>query len=280
MVAKPETVTTKCTKNNTKYTNPILEIVIKSAYGNMLGIIDWGIGGVGVYKLIKKRRPEVSVVYFSDTGATPYGKMSRLELVERLNAVIGFLKAKGVTHLVIGCNAASTAIPSLDPRGLRIEGVIDAAVEMTAWLKPARLGLIGGRRTVLSGVYRNAFAARGIDVEQRIAQPLSGLIESGDVSSDKLRVECRRILSPIRNCSHILLACTHYPAIAGVVKDFVSPKTVLIDPAAELARRTARWKPAAGADDKFYTSGDRGQMIASAGKAFGVAIERVIAVSL
>ncbi len=229
--------------------------------------MDWGIGGISVYKLIKESRPEVSVVYFSDTGVTPYGKMSRAELAARLNSVIAFLKARGATHLVIGCNAASTAIPFLDPQGLKIEGVIDAAVSMTARLKPKRLGLIGGRRTVVSGVYRKAFAARGIDLEQRIAQPLSGLIESGDTSSEKLRAECKRILSPIRNCSHILMACTHYPAIAGVMKDYVSNETTLIDPAAELVKRTARWSIAKGADE-FYTSGDARQMSASAFAAF------------
>lgn len=238
-----------------------------------LGIIDWGIGGIGVYKLIKERRPEMSVVYFSDTGVTPYGKMSRAELVARLNAVIFFLKSKGVSHLVIGCNAASTAIPYLDPQGLVIEGVIDAAVEITARLKPKRLGLIGGRRTVVSGVYRKAFAERGIDVAQRIAQPLSGLIESGDLSSDKLRAECKRILLPIKHCSHILLACTHYPAISDVMKDFVSPDTILVDPAAELVKRTGRWKLAIEGSDVFYTSGDIENMKTAAMKAFDLELE-------
>ncbi len=93
-----------------------------------------------------------------------------------------------------GCNAASTAIPFLDFQGLKVEGVIESAVAMTVRLKPNRVGLIGGRRTVLSGVHRKAFAAHGIKVEQRIAQPLSGLIESGDISSNKLRAECKRIL--------------------------------------------------------------------------------------
>lgn len=240
-----------------------------------LGIIDWGIGGVSVYKLIKKRRPEVSVVYFSDTGATPYGKMSRAELVARLNAVINFLKSQGVTHLVIGCNAASTVISHLDPQGLKIEGVIDAAVEMTARLKPERLGLIGGRRTVVSGVYRKAFAERGIAVEQRIAQPLSGLIESGDVSSNKLKAECKRILSPIKKCTHILLACTHYPAIADVIRSFVSPQTVLVDPAAELARRIGRWRLSDHGADEFFTSGSPAAMRSSAAKAFGCKLMNV-----
>ena len=195
--------------------------------------------------------------------------MSRPELVARLNSVIRFLKSKGVTHLVIGCNAASTAIPFLDDQGVKIEGVIESAIEMTARLKPKRLGLIGGRRTVLSGVYRKAFAKRGIKVEQRIAQPLSGLIESGDVSSDKLRDECKHILSPIRNCSHILLACTHYPAIANVMKNFVSPDTVFVDPAAELVKRTANWEFSLGGTDLFYTSGDTIQMKMAAWNGFG-----------
>ncbi|MEO7673954.1 MAG: aspartate/glutamate racemase family protein [Pyrinomonadaceae bacterium] len=233
-----------------------------------LGILDWGIGGIGVYKLIKERRPEIPVIYFSDTGATPYGKMSRPELVARLNAVIRMLGSKGVTHLVIGCNAASTAIPFLDHQDLKIEGVIESAVSMTAGLKPKRLGLIGGRRTVLSGVYRKAFAARGIQVEQRIAQPLSALIETGDISSDKLRGECKKILTPIRNCSHILFACTHYPAIGNVMQEFVSPQTVFIDPSTELATRTLRWKLSLNGTDVFYTSGDVAQMKTAAWKAF------------
>ena len=238
----------------------------------MLGIIDWGIGGVSVYKLIKERRPDVSVIYFSDTGVTPYGKMSRADLVSRLNTVIGFLKTKGVTHLVIGCNAASTAIPFLDLQGIKVEGVIDAAVAMAVRLKPERLGLIGGRRTVVSGVYRKAFAEQGIRVEQRVAQPLSGLIESGDVSSDKLNAECKRILSPIRNSSHILLACTHYPAITEVMRPFVSRGTKFVDPAAELAKRTTRWRLATASADVFLTSGDPEQLKTAAGKAFAVGI--------
>ncbi|HEV8593060.1 MAG TPA: hypothetical protein VGQ55_13225, partial [Pyrinomonadaceae bacterium] len=165
----------------------------------MLGILDWGIGGIGVYKLIKQELGDIGVVYFSDTGATPYGKMTRSELVARLNDVVAFLKTQGVTHLLIGCNAASTAIPFLKTNGIKIEGVIDNAVGATAKVKPKRLGIIGGRRTILSGVYRKAFAARGIPVEQRIAQPLSGLIESGDTSSDKLKSEANQILTPLKH---------------------------------------------------------------------------------
>jgi glutamate racemase len=238
-----------------------------------LGIIDWGIGGISIYKLIRERLGDVGIVYFSDTGVTPYGKMTRPELVARLDRVIEYLVSLGVTHLVIGCNAASTAIPYLKETPVKIKGVIESAVELAARIKPDRLGVIGGRRTVVSGVYRKAFRTRGIDVEQRIAQPLSGLIESGDISSDRLKEEARRILGPVRNSSHILLACTHYPAITPLLKEIVSPSTVFIDPAEELVREVKNWRLPTDGESMFLTSGDEKSMKQAAKTAFGVAID-------
>jgi glutamate racemase len=246
-----------------------------SGMKHKLGIIDWGIGGVSVYRLVKERLGASGIVYFSDTGAVPYGKMSRGELVARLHAVIDFLKTKRVTHVLIGCNAASTAIDDLARTDVVIEGVIESAVEMTSKIKPKRLAVIGGRRTVLSGIYRKKFASKGLKIAQRIAQPLSGLIESGDVSSDKLRADSRKILAPIRKSSHILLACTHYPAIADVLKDFVSEKTVFIDPAAALVEKVAGWTISAAGEDEFFTSGDAAAMKTAAKSAFGVNISNV-----
>jgi glutamate racemase len=245
-----------------------------------LGIIDWGIGGVSIYASVKDKLSDVPVTYFSDTGVTPYGKMTRRELVTRLNSVIEFLESRGVTHIVIGCNAASTAIPFLKDHIIPVEGVIEPAVAMTAKLKPVKLGLIGGRRTVVSGVYRRAFAARGIDVTQRIAQPLSGLIESGDTASQKLQTQAHQILTPLTNSSHILLACTHYPAITNVLRQFISPTTVLIDPASEVVKIVKRWKLISSGKDKFLTSGDTAAMKRAATNAFGIKIESVSRISL
>lgn len=238
-----------------------------------LGIIDWGIGGISIYKLIKERLGPVTVTYFSDTGVTPYGKMTRPELVSRLNTVIRFLKTQGVTHVLIGCNAASTAIPHLEDHGIPVEGVIDSAVETVTKLKPKKLGLIGGRRTILSGVYRKALAKRNIGVDQRIAQPLSGLIEDGDISSQKLHDECKRILAPLKNCSHILLACTHYPAIASIIQQYVSTQTKLIDPAEDLVKKVVKWKLGECGKDVFLTTGDVTAMRQAAKSAFGVSLQ-------
>jgi glutamate racemase len=241
----------------------------------MLGIIDWGIGGISIYKLIKESRPNAAILYFSDTGATPYGKMGRRELAGRLDRVIDFLEGQGMTRLVIGCNAASTAIPDLSDHGIKIDGVIEPAVAAAAKLKPKDLAVIGGRRTIVSGVYRREFAKKGIEIKQRIAQPLSGRIENGDTSSDQLRAEADHILAPIKNCSHILLACTHYPAIASVLKDYVSTGTKFIDPAAAVVRRLGKLSSSGSRNDRFFTTGDPRQMKSSGKHAFGAGIEWV-----
>lgn len=242
-------------------------------------MIDWGIGGISVYKLIREKLGAIPTVYFSDTGVTPYGKMARKELAARLDKVIEYLASRGATHIVIACNAASTAIPDLKTQ-LPVKGVIESAIDLTVKKKPEKLGVIGGRRTVVSGIYRKAFEKSGIAVSQRVAQPISALIESGDVSSPELKAACRQILGPIRNSSHILLACTHYPAITPILCEIVSPDTQFIDPAEQLVSDVKRWKVTPGDESVFLTTGDAAKMKKAARNAFGVEIDTVTKIRL
>ena len=220
-----------------------------------IGMIDWGIGGIGIYRRLKERFPRASVTYFSDTGFTPYGKTTRRELIERLERVVRFLREHYVTQVVIACNAASTVVDELRCGGIEVSGVIKPAIDLAANLKPQDLGLIGGRRTVVSGVYRRGLAAEGIALKQRIAQPLSGLIEKGEIDSPVLHFESERILKPLAHCSHILLACTHYPAIADLLSRYVSPKTQFIDPADAVVSRLDLSRIMTHQRDIFLTTG-------------------------
>ncbi len=235
-----------------------------------IGIIDWGIGGIGIYRRLKERSPLAVVTYFSDTGFTPYGKTTRRELISRLNGVLRFLEGRGVTQVCIGCNAASTVVDDLHNGPLEVSGVIAPAIEFVAKQCPTRLGLIGGRRTVVSGVYRHGFAARNISLKQRVAQPLSGLIESGDADSGVLHREAKQILAPLKNCSHILLACTHYPAISGLLAKYVSPRTKLIDPADAVVDALSISKGSENGGDVFLTTGSPKDMRRAAKTAWNI----------
>lgn len=240
-----------------------------------LGLIDWGIGGIGVLKELRQNLGLIDVVYFSDTGATPYGKMSRKQLTERLDTVIAFLANQGASSVVIACNAASTAIPDLKDHGIKISGVIAPAIDLAREMAPKDLGLIAGRRTVVSGIYRRALAKHGIALMQRIAQPLSGMIERGDTDSDELHQAAKKIISPLKHCSHILLACTHYPAIANVLKKYISVETQLIDPAFAVVNEIKDREISLSGFERFFTTGDADAMKTSARSAFGVEIKKV-----
>jgi glutamate racemase len=75
-----------------------------------LGIVDWGIGGVGLVNALDRLAPGLPILYWSDAGATPYGRMGVDELTDRLMTVVTSLAERGATEVVLACNAASTVV--------------------------------------------------------------------------------------------------------------------------------------------------------------------------
>ena len=89
-----------------------------------LGIVDWGIGGIGLVRELDRRVPGLPVLYWSDAGATPYGRMRSADLAARLHAVVCELACRGATEAVLACNAASTVAPRLSRAPVPVEGII------------------------------------------------------------------------------------------------------------------------------------------------------------
>ena len=240
-----------------------------------IAVIDWGIGGLGVYREIKRIDPGRAVIYISDSGSAPYGKLSVRALRDRVATICEALQARAIRDLVIACNAASTVAPYLrarfGPRGLRIVDVIAAGVGAVRQTRYRRIGVLGGTRTIRSQIYQRALRTARRQVIGRIAQPLSALIERGVLDGEAMTAALRTILTPLRDVDALLLACTHYPAIAPLIAK-VLPRCVLLDP----ARRTAELAVGRGshrgprAADRFFTTGDAAQSRRSAGLAFGI----------
>ena len=146
-----------------------------------LAIIDWGIGGLGFYKIWKKHRPDDGIVYLADSGFTPYGKLNDEEQVQRLVKIFHHLSSEyGVTHVMVACNAASAVIDEIPPiKGIKIGGLIKGTCEYVKEnLADKNFTFIGGTRTIESEVYLKKLS--DLNISQRIAQPLSALVERGD----------------------------------------------------------------------------------------------------
>jgi glutamate racemase len=56
-----------------------------------LAVVDWGIGGLSFWCRFAAAHPHVPVVYFSDSGFTPYGKVPRRTLARRVDRVLAHL---------------------------------------------------------------------------------------------------------------------------------------------------------------------------------------------
>ncbi len=244
-------------------------------------MLDWGVGGLGCYRLWKRARPDVPVLYWSDTGAIAYGKLARVELAQRVQRVLDALAARGATHVLVACNAASTVLSEIAPNVPTL-GMIEAARSAVPRDLRGTLAVLGGARTVRSGLHRRLLARRGLTVTGRIAQPLSGHIEAGTTDRPRYRKDLKRVLSPLVDVDALLLACTHYPAIAEDIRAVVGPRTRLLDPAeALIAQALAHFTltPDTGRD-RFFTTGAATGMRLVAERAWQITLPRCERVAL
>ncbi|CAM2763389.1 hypothetical protein BST27_00445 [Mycobacterium intermedium] len=242
-----------------------------------LGIVDWGIGGLGLVKTLDRLAPGLPILYWSDAGATPYGLMTADELTDRLITVVSALAQRGATEVVLACNAASTVVERLSAAPVPVEGIITHGLASVPE-DLASIGVVGGHRTIDAGRYRRGLARPGRKVLSRVAQPLSAHIEAGRAGSPQFLADLTRILAPLHDVDALVLGCTHYPAASPWFAAAL-PNALLIDPAERMAAAVAERHPEARASDwprlaerKFLTTGDPEAMRRGAFHAWGIVL--------
>lgn len=244
-----------------------------------LAVLDWGVGGFGLVAALLATRPAASFVYVSDSGFAPYGLVPRRELAARISTIGRSLATRGVEHLVIACNAASTVADAVHVPTLRITDVVTHGIAIGLRSPGTEIAIVGGFRTIRAGIHRRAFVARGKRVVQRVAQPLSARIERGDLASRGLVADLARIVRPLRGVPSLLLACTHYPAIAERFAEQL-PQTLLLDPVESVCAAVVRTGTAETGERVVLTTGDPVATRTAARRAFGVDPGRVTRVGI
>jgi len=244
-----------------------------------IGICDWGIGGLGFYNLLRAERPDLDVVYIGDQGVPGYGKFDRKSLKCRIEMVFRTFESCGVSEAVVACNAASTVVGDVHVQGVRGHGIILPTLDAMSHLPKGAVGLIGGRRTIRSGVYRRALQIQGWTVRQRVAQPLSQMIEDGEAGTPETQKLLAQIVSPLGGVDYLVLACTHYIVLEANVRRLL-PGTAIIDPATEAWDRVKGQLPPTEnhvGRTRFLTTGSAAAMQLQAKIAFGVdaAVEEI-----
>ena len=208
-----------------------------------IGVFDSGVGGLTVARAILDLLPNEPIRYVGDTARFPYGPRPLAEIRSFALEIAQHLVGSDVKMLVVACNSIEVAAirEVTDAAGVPVVGVIDpgarAAVSAT---RNGTVGLIGTQATVESGAYERAVAVTGADVTMHaVACPVFvEHVERGDTTSPKLRRAAEGYLLPLRDrgIDTLILGCTHYPLLSGLISYVVGRDVVLVSSAEETAK--------------------------------------------
>jgi glutamate racemase len=207
-----------------------------------IGIFDSGVGGLTVARAILDQLPNESTIYIGDTARGPYGPRSLAEVRDFSLETLDFLVSQGVKALVIACNTASAAMlrDARERYSIPVVEVIQPAVRRAvAATRTGRVGVIGTRATIDSKAYLDAFAAAPQLTIQSIACPLFvEYVERGETSGEAITKVAHDYLQPMieADVDTLVLGCTHYPLLTGVISYVMGNGVSLVSSAEETAK--------------------------------------------
>jgi glutamate racemase len=206
-----------------------------------IGMMDSGVGGLTVARAVLDQLPHEQLHYVGDTAHSPYGPKPLAEVRAHALAVMDELVASGVKALVIACNAASSACLR-DARERYdvpvVEVIVPAVRRAVAATRNGRIGVIGTVATITSGAYDDAFAATGMPIVTAACPLFAEFVERGITSGRQLLGMAESYLAPLNaaGVDTLVLGCTHYPLLTGLLSVVMGDSVTLVSSAEETAK--------------------------------------------
>ncbi|WP_235535949.1 glutamate racemase [Nocardioides sp. Root190] len=211
-----------------------------------IGIFDSGFGGLTVARSVIDQLPHESITYVGDTARQPYGPKPIGEVREYALECLDHLVDRGVKALVIACNSASAAMLR-DARERYdvpvVEVIYPATRRAVAASRNGRIGVICTRATAESMAYDDAFAAAPqISLTTRACPRFVDFVEAGITGGDELIAVAHDYLDPLTELGvdTVILGCTHYPLLTGVISYVMGDDVTLVSSAEECAKDVYR----------------------------------------
>jgi glutamate racemase len=211
-----------------------------------IGVFDSGVGGLTVARAIIDQLPDEDIIYVGDTGNGPYGPLSIPEIRAHALAIGDDLVDRGVKALVIACNSASSACLH-DARERYdvpvVEVILPAVRRAVTTTRNGRIGVIGTQATVASGAYQDAFAAaRDTEITAVACPRFVDFVERGVTSGRQVLGLAEGYLEPLQRADvdTLVLGCTHYPLLSGLIQLAMGEAVTLVSSAEETAKDLLR----------------------------------------
>ncbi len=259
----------------------------KQVQGKMaVGIFDSGLGGLTVWEAVRKRLPDLPLVYYADSAHAPYGVRDAEDVYRLTKAAVERIWEEGVDLVILACNTASAAaLRRIQEEGLppgkRVLGVFVPLIEALTERKwgdnsPPRevavkhVALFATPATVASRAFQRelAFRAIGVDVEAQACGGVVDAIEEGDqiLAEALVRSHVEALKRKMPNPEAAVLGCTHYPLLADVFQEALGADVKVFSQANLVAESLADYLErhpdmlGEGRENRFLTTGDARQV--------------------
>ncbi|MFR5767994.1 MAG: glutamate racemase [Alistipes sp.] len=188
-----------------------------------IGVFDSGLGGLTVWREVRRALPAESLVYLGDGANCPYGSRPREEVQALADAAVARLVELDCKMVVVACNTATAAAIGF----LREKYARMPIVGMEPAVKPACLatrsgvvGVLATERSLDGELFRRTAARYGSGIEV-LTYPGTGFVElvEGD-REDTPEAEAAVRAAVASRCwrtgaDQIVLGCTHYPFLTS-----------------------------------------------------------------
>ena len=236
-----------------------------------IGVFDSGVGGLSVWRAVRKLLPNESMVFFADSGHVPYGEKTTEELCDLTGRITRFLLQQDCKLIVVACNTATVHALDYLRRNFPetpFVGVVPVVKTLASRTRTGTIAVLSTPATsespYLAGLIEEF--APGKHVINVGCDGLENMVEAGQLRTRQTTALLERHLAPVQGSEAdvVGLGCTHYPFLRSRIKRMLGPRVRLYDPSRPVARRVRevlRGRGALGGNDRpeysFYTTGDK-----------------------
>ncbi len=220
-----------------------------------IGIFDSGLGGLTVFKEVRKILPDEDLIYFGDTARVPYGNKSKETVLRYSTEISKFLISKGVKIVVAACNTSSSLALDDLRKGetIPIFGVIEPGAKKAVEVSSGgNIAVIGTSATIKSRAYSRVIYEEitalkrsgeykfksNFKVIEKACPLLVPFVEEGFLNEEITKKVINYYLNPVvdEKPSCLVFGCTHYPILKDLILEAIGRDIQIIDSGIETAK--------------------------------------------
>lgn len=242
-----------------------------------IGMMDSGLGGLSVARVLRRQLPNESLVFVGDEGHFPYGTKPQATIQHLVSQIGHFLMTKDVKMMIIACNTATAAALATVSKELPIPviGVIHPGAKAAVATGARSIGVIATNSTTKDGAYVRSInqLSPNIRVVPQATQPLVPIVEHGQTGTAVAQTVVNQQLAVFDDnpVQALILGCTHFPFLAQEIQHKMGNQVQLVDPALETVHEAQRYltehdmlSSTSNSHVHLYSTGDVHDLIAGA----------------